>query len=44
MHVYDLPVFHYVDILGLSMGLKPEELGLELRRLDSSPLLKRLRR
>lgn len=42
--VYDLPVFHYVDILGLSMGLKPEELGLGLRRLDSSLLLKRLER
>ena len=42
--IYDLPVFHYVDILGLSMGLKPEELGLGLRRLDSSPLLKRLER
>jgi heterodisulfide reductase subunit B len=41
---YDLPVFHYVDILGLSMGLKPGELGLDLRRVDSSKLLERLGR
>ncbi len=27
---YNIPVFHYVDILGLSMRLKPGELGLEI--------------
>ncbi len=42
--LYDLPVFHYVDILGLSMGLKPSELGLDMRRLDPAPLLSRLGR
>jgi len=41
---YDLPVFHYVDILGLSMGIKPDKLGLDLRRLDPEPLLTRLGR
>jgi heterodisulfide reductase subunit B len=41
---YDLPIFHFVDILGLSMGLKPEELGLSLRRVDSTQLLKKLGR
>jgi heterodisulfide reductase subunit B len=35
-------VVHYVDILGLSMGLKPSELGLDLRRLDLTPLLTKL--
>ena len=39
---YNLPVVHYVDILGLSMGLKPGELGLDLRRLDASPLLAKI--
>jgi heterodisulfide reductase subunit B len=39
---YNLPVVHYVDILGLSMGLKPSELGLDLRRLDLTPLLTKL--
>jgi heterodisulfide reductase subunit B len=42
--LYDLPVLHYVDLLGLSMGLKPDELGLRLRRLDLSPLLERFNR
>jgi heterodisulfide reductase subunit B len=41
---YNLPVVHYVDILGLSMGLKPGELGLDLRRLDVSPLLAKIRK
>lgn len=41
---YGLPAFHYVDILGLSMGLKPGELGLDLWRIDSFKLLERLGR
>jgi heterodisulfide reductase subunit B len=41
---YGIPVIHYVDALGLSMGVKPEELGLDLRRVDVTPLLKRLNR
>ncbi len=41
---YGLPVLHYVDVLGLAMGLKPDELGLGLRRVDPGPLLERLGR
>ncbi len=41
---YGIPVIHFVDALGLSMGVKPEELGLDLRRVDVTPLLKKLRR
>ena len=41
---YGIPVIHYVDALGLAMGAKPEELGLELRRVDVAPLLKKLNR
>jgi len=41
---YNLPVIHYVDLLGLSMGLRPVELGLDLRRVDPRPLLERFRR
>ncbi|MBN2336473.1 CoB--CoM heterodisulfide reductase iron-sulfur subunit B family protein [Candidatus Bathyarchaeota archaeon] len=37
-----LPVLHYVDLLGLSMGLSPEELGLDLRRINMEPVLSRL--
>jgi len=36
---YKMPVMHYVDLLGLSMGLKPKELGLNIRRSDMTPLL-----
>lgn len=38
---YNLPVIHYVDLLGLSIGLKPVELELGLRRVDPRPLLER---
>ena len=41
---YGVPVIHYVDALGLSMGVKPSELGLDLRRLSVSPLLRKLGR
>jgi heterodisulfide reductase subunit B len=39
---YAMPVLHYVDLFGLSTGLKPNELGLTLRRMDVSPLLKKI--
>lgn len=39
---YGMSLLHYVDLLGLSMGLRPEELGLDLRRLDSSSLLNKI--
>ncbi len=41
---YGIPVIHYVDALGLSMGIAPGDLGLDLRRLDVSELLKKLGR
>lgn len=39
---YKMPVMHYVDLLGLSMGLKPKELGLDIRRSDMTPLLSKI--
>jgi heterodisulfide reductase subunit B len=39
---YGIPVIHYVDMLGLSMGIAPEDLGLNLRRTDVLPTLKKL--
>jgi heterodisulfide reductase subunit B len=36
---YGLPVLHFVDLLGLSMGLESSELGFELRRVSVKPLL-----
>lgn len=39
---FDLPILHYVDLLGLSMGLDKDELGFDLRRIDMKPVLNRL--
>lgn len=39
---FDLPVLHYVDLLGLSLGLKADDLGMDLRRVDSSHLLEKI--
>jgi heterodisulfide reductase subunit B len=39
---YRMPVMHYVDLLGLSMGLEPKELGLDIRRSDMTPLLEKI--
>jgi heterodisulfide reductase subunit B len=39
---YEIPVIHYIDVLGLAMGMKPDELGLDLRRISVSPLLEKL--
>lgn len=36
---YGLPVLHFVDLLGLSMGMDTGELGFELRRVSVKPLL-----
>lgn len=41
---YDIPVIHYTDLLALSLGLKPQELGLDLRRTDSTRLLEKIKR
>ena len=41
---YNIPVLHYVDLLGLSMGLEPDKLGFSLRRMDISPVLEKLGR
>jgi heterodisulfide reductase subunit B len=39
---YRMPVMHYVDLLGLSMGLEPKDLGLDIRRSDMTPLLEKI--
>jgi len=36
-----LPVFYYPELLGLALGLKPKELGLERHRVDAGPFLDR---
>jgi len=39
---YRMPVMHYVDLLGLSMGLSAKELGLDIRRSDMNPFLSKI--
>ena len=37
--VYDLPVLHYNQLLGIAQGMSPEELGLSAHVIDVEPLL-----
>ena len=41
---YGIPVIHYVDAFGLSLGADSAELGLDVRRISVSPLLEKLGR
>ena len=36
---YGIPIVHYPQLLGLAMGLKPEELGFNELKVDASKLL-----
>jgi heterodisulfide reductase subunit B len=40
---YNLPVLHYMDLLGLSLGLNPKELGLDLHRIKATSLLEKIK-
>jgi heterodisulfide reductase subunit B len=37
---YGIPVLHYPQLLGLAMGMKPEELGFSELRVDNSKFMK----
>ncbi|MGY5876359.1 MAG: CoB--CoM heterodisulfide reductase iron-sulfur subunit B family protein [Candidatus Thorarchaeota archaeon] len=40
--VYDLPVLHYPQILGLAIGMSEDEIGLEMNRVPAEPILDHL--
>ena len=40
--VQPLPVFHFLELLGLALGLKPEDLGFDAHKVDCSSLVKKL--
>jgi heterodisulfide reductase subunit B len=39
---YNLPVFHYPELLGLAMGIDPEKLGLKTHRISTESVLKKI--
>jgi len=41
---YDLPVLTYAEMLGLAMGMAPEELGLGYHRIEAEAVMQRLER
>ena len=40
--MYDLPVLHYNQLLGIAQGMSPEELGLDANEIDVEPLLAKI--
>jgi heterodisulfide reductase subunit B len=41
---YKLPVLFYPQLLGLAMGMEPDELGLKMNRVKATELLKKINR
>jgi heterodisulfide reductase subunit B len=41
--VYGIPILHYPQLLGLAMGMKPEELAFNELRVDVSKILSKIR-
>lgn len=41
---YKLPVLYYPQLLGLALGMEPDELGLKMNRIRTSDLVKKVRR
>lgn len=39
---YDLPVFHYPELLALAMGTDPKEMGLNTHRIRTDNIIKRI--
>jgi len=41
---YKLPVLYYPQLLGLALGLEPEELGMKMNRIKTTELVKKIAR
>lgn len=40
---YNVPVLNYTDLLGLALGVEPRELGMNIHKIDPSPLLEKIK-
>lgn len=40
--VYNLPVLHFNELLGLAQGMSPQDLALDLHAVDCTPFLKKV--
>jgi heterodisulfide reductase subunit B len=40
---FDIPVLHYVQLLGLAMGLAPEDLGVYNNAISTEPIIQKLK-
>jgi heterodisulfide reductase subunit B len=39
---YKLPVLFYPQLLGLALGIEPDELGLKMNRIKTTDLMKKI--
>lgn len=39
--IYNVPVLSYMELLGLALGLEPDELGISAHRIDTNPFFAR---
>jgi heterodisulfide reductase subunit B len=41
--VFNVPIVYFTQLVGLSFGIAPEKLGLEMGMISAKPLLAKLR-
>jgi heterodisulfide reductase subunit B len=41
---YKLPILYYPQLLGLALGLEPDELGMKMNRVKATELVKKINR
>jgi heterodisulfide reductase subunit B len=41
---YKLPILYYPQLLGLALGIEPDELGMKMNRVKATEMLKKVNR